>query len=988
MDSTVARRVTSEQSVNSESRFSRNILPWAVASLALAVYLLTLNQWVSLSSLEQAARLAGWTFQSNLYGPLYWLLTWPLHWLPAREIPLALNLFSALCAALTLALLARSVALLPHDRTHEQRQREQGQFALLSIRAAWLPPVLAAMVCGLQLTFWENATSPASETLTGASSAMFDLLLFAYVVRCLLEFRIDDRQSWLFRAAFVFGLAMTNNWGIIGFFPLFLAALVWIKGLSFFNPRFLIQMAVCGLAGLLLYLLLPLVQGLDRVSPLPFWLGLKANLLLQKNTLLTLWKSVNVRHTVMLEGLFSLLPVFVIGIRWASYFGDTSKLGVALATIMFHVLHGFFLLACIWVALDPRMSPRHTGLWTSFLSFYYLGALCVGYFSGYFLLVFGARPERSGRTPWYLSLTYSAITGGIWLLLVVAPAALVYRNLPQIRTTNGPLLKRYATSMLQALPPNRTVVLSDDARRLWLLQFASAQNGAKQDYLCLDTDDLRLPDYLAFLRVHHRQRWPWEPPKDRKQLVPPSTLIRLVLALAQSNSLYYLHPSFGYYFEPFYQEAHGVVYKLNPYPTNSLVLPPPTQSQVQQNEAFWAKADEEEVKPLLAAIVPPNLDKESAPVDRLMGGAHLAQEPNREALVLGAMYSRALDFWGVELQRSGQLEPASAHFQRALALNPDNRAAQINLECNKILRAASKTPAKALAKFSKSVEDEFGSKARTWDDAIAANGPYDEPKFCYQLGLAFLNGGNFRQSANQFARAKALAPELLTPRLWLAELYIMNRMPDPALEIVEEIHAQPELLGLNRTNQAVLLKVEASAYLAKNDVPGAQAVVQAAREKYPGDDALLASATQVYMSYGLYSNALATIDLQLKLAPDNTNALVNKGYACLQVSAYEQAIPPLTRALALQATNYFALLNRAIAYLRSDQLEAARLDYEALQKPFPTAYQVYYGLGEIAYRQKNTNAAIRNYDLYLANASTNTAEAQFVRTRVKELKRR
>ena len=82
---------------------------------------------------------------------------------------------------MSLALLARSVALLPHDRTHDQRQKERSEFSLLSIRAAWLPPVLAALVCGLQLTFWENATGC-------ASAEMFDLLLFAYVIRACWSF--------------------------------------------------------------------------------------------------------------------------------------------------------------------------------------------------------------------------------------------------------------------------------------------------------------------------------------------------------------------------------------------------------------------------------------------------------------------------------------------------------------------------------------------------------------------------------------------------------------------------------------------------------------------------------------------------------------------------------------------------------------------------------------------------------------------------------
>jgi hypothetical protein len=69
-----------------------------------------------------------------------------------------------------------------------------------------------------------------------------------------------------------------------------------------------------------------------------------------------------------------------------------------------------------------------------------------------------------------------------------------------------------------------------------------------------------------------------------------------------------------------------------------------------------------------------------------------------------------------------------------------------------------------------------------------------------------------------------------------------------------------------------------------------------------------------------------------------------------------------------------------------DRLDDARKDYEALQQQVPKAYQVYFGLGEIAYRRKETNAAIQHYETYLSNAVTNSTEAQFVEKRLKELK--
>ena len=58
---------------------------------------------------------------------------------------------------------------------------------------------------------------------------------------------------------------------------------------------------------------------------------------------------------------------------------------------------------------------------------------------------------------------------------------------------------------------------------------------------------------------------------------------------------------------------------------------------------------------------------------------------------------------------------------------------------------------------------------------------------------------------------------------------------------------------------------------------------------------------------------------------------------------------------------------------------------KTLQLSLTNSFQVAYGLGEIAWRQHDTNEAIRNYKLYLANANTNTAEAASVMRRLREL---
>ena len=67
---------------------------------------------------------------------------------------------------------------------------------------------------------------------------MFDLLLFAFVVWSLLEYRLDERPWRLFPGWVVYGAGMAETWAMAGFFPLFIAALVWTRKLGFFNLSF------------------------------------------------------------------------------------------------------------------------------------------------------------------------------------------------------------------------------------------------------------------------------------------------------------------------------------------------------------------------------------------------------------------------------------------------------------------------------------------------------------------------------------------------------------------------------------------------------------------------------------------------------------------------------------------------------------------------------------------------------------------------------
>ena len=650
--------MTVESSSKLERRFLQNGLPWVIGAAALAVYLATLSHWVTLNSLALVARVNGWDWQPVLSQPLLCLLTFPFRWLPAGWVPLGLNVFTAVCASLTLATLARSVALLPHDRLEQQRLLVQNEHALLSLPDAWVPVALASVALGLQLTFWEHAIA--------ASGEMLDVLLFAYIIRCLLEHRIDERQSWLDRAALLFGVAMANNWGMVAFLPIFLVALLRTKRLSFFNRRsiqrieqlgwesaapalaadfrFFLRLALLGLCGLSLFLLLPLVQAFSPDSTLGFWQALHTAAVSDMDTLHSFarWFLRYRRDVALLLAVASLLPVLLLSVRWGAYVGGESYARFDLASFILYVSHAFLLLICLWAVFDPPFSPRqiarHTGPLLPFLPLYYLTALSLGYYSGFFLLLFGAAAlQRTSQRCTVRRLLYRVVPKLVYVLLSLALAGLLLENVPAIRATNAPHLEQYARLAAGSLPPAGAVVLSEDPVRLAVLQVALARDGKAGRYLPVETRNLPFAPYRAWLSRKYPGRMPdpgtgAEPAaagRAASQTNAPldaASLVRLVSRLAQSNRVCCLQPSVGFWPEQFYLQPHGLLHEMKPYPEGFLSDPPLAAADLAENQGFWQRAIAAGVTPVLRLVSQPELARPDFE-KRLMKLGHLQTPP-------------------------------------------------------------------------------------------------------------------------------------------------------------------------------------------------------------------------------------------------------------------------------------------------------------------------------------------------------------------------
>jgi tetratricopeptide (TPR) repeat protein len=399
-----------------------------------------------------------------------------------------------------------------------------------------------------------------------------------------------------------------------------------------------------------------------------------------------------------------------------------------------------------------------------------------------------------------------------------------------------------------------------------------------------------------------------------------------------------------------------------------------------ENESFWKQHDSE-LRALLPWIAAPASEADLTPRLRWMNQMHIPYETSPEATELGAVYSRALNTWGVHAQRTGRLESAGAHFDQALQLYPENVVARANADFNKKLRNGERAPADNLTAF----EGRFG-KYSNWQQVLGADGLFDEPTGCLAEGIVFARGRLDREAAQNFERTLALSPDSVLARLWLARIYLSTREPAKAFPLIEGLKTRTNLFADAAIAPSDVFQLELAAYYANHEMDRVRELIDNAISRQPPEPAVLDAAAKTSVFYHDYTNALPVVKKQLELNPNDPTQLINAGFIQIQARNFEAAIPDLSKVISLQSTNAAALFCRADAYLETGKLDEAQRDYEALQKLSPKAYPVYHGLGEIAFRKKDTNAAVRYYELDLANVQTNSPEAKFATDRIQSLK--
>ena len=218
----------------------------------------------------------------------------------------------------------------------------------------------------------------------------------------------------------------------------------------------------------------------------------------------------------------------------------------------------------------------------------------------------------------------------------------------------------------------------------------------------------------------------------------------------------------------------------------------------------------------------------------------------------------------------------------------------------------------------------------------------------------------------------------------LVQLYAQERRYTNALETLDKLEKlTPDNLQLQMNRATVYFNTkEYDKALAALDQ-----VLQRDAKNIPGQLYKIF----IFVQTHAYEKASPIVENVLRLEQDNAEALTYKGVIAIEKKDYSEAIAPLNRVLEARPNDWNALRNRAIAYLQMGKLDKARRDYQQLMRIIPHYYVAYYGLGEIAYREKENAAAIKQYENYLKHFPTDSTpdldeEKKQVANRLKDLK--
>jgi tetratricopeptide (TPR) repeat protein len=811
----------------------------------------------------------------------------------------------------------------------------------------------ACAVCGLEFSFWQEATSSCGELL--------DQLLLAGALWLLFEFNVRQNTRWLDAATIVWGLGMAENWVMLVTFPFFIIGVIWLLRLDFFRWQVILRLAVLGLMGFSIYFVQPMANGLMPHSPWTLHQAWIASLRQTKNIFLLLYYQFWRGHRLLTIAvvIYFLVPTLPLLVRMRDQ-GTHNISGVDRFQIwIYRTLRVGLLVACFWLAFDPTTAARQMvqhqmGIWMPMLTFDYLNALGVGFLVGNLLLIsqpVAARDDYYNFRPRFPWARFASPAATVTFVLIVI--GLAARNGPAIWSLNFHPIEEFGSLAVKSLPAGRGVVLCDFPDKLVVFQAALAHNHETADWLTVDTRTLPAVAYRAALE--RRQPDGWLTETNRHPLTPLETL-RLLEQVARTNRLFYLHPSFGYFFERFYLEPTGTIYEMKLRGKDPLDIPPMSSAATEANEQFWTDVWNKD----LARLAPPSARRSN--FEYKMAHYGLIPAPRSQDRLLADWYSIPLDDWGVNLQKQGHLREAQVRLEQAIRLNTNNLSARITLSCNTNLQAGVKMGLSDVVK----VAGQLGNLDRL-NLIVSSGGPFDEPTVGYLMGSSFMDHGLLLQAAEQLERVRALTPGALAPELALAEIYNRLQMADRGRPLINHIKEETKNLPANSSLDLDVALVDSYSWLLQTNADNARSVLRAVVAQHPNDPQITGRVLAAYAALGDLTNALRLADAQLARAPDDITSLNTKAMLLMQFGRPAEAVTILDHVLTL--TNLPAIhVNRAFAHLAAKDFALAETDLRELEKSGNASPMVNFGLATVAQNNHDTNQATHYLRLCVTNS--------------------
>ncbi len=424
------------------------------------------------------------------------------------------------------------------------------------------------------------------------------------------------------------------------------------------------------------------------------------------------------------------------------------------------------------------------------------------------------------------------------------------------------------------------MILSDQPEKLEVFQAALSQYSPQANWLAVDTD--ALPEVAYRARLERCQPIGWLTGENRHSLTPLE-LTRLLEQIALKERLFYLHPSYGYFFERFYLEPVGAIYEMKLRENNSLENPPLPRVTTDANEIFWTHTWQKELAPLAAAASQQHtgwLNK-----NRPFG---FTPAPHSQDRLLAEWHSLSLDGWGVALQQQGRWDDARLRFEQALQLNPDNISARISLACNTNLQSGFEP---GLSQVDE-VAGQLGNFQHL-SQLMNKFGPFDEPNYCYLLGLAFQQDDLLVQAAQQLERVRTLTPGALASDFALAEIYIQLRLPDRARPLVSHLRGEIKNLPANIPADSELGLLESKFWLSQTNLTMARSALESVLQRHSDDTQIVNRVLGAYLDFGDFTNALQLVNTQLSRSPDDVASLNIQTHGLIQCGNAAAVIPVL-----------------------------------------------------------------------------------------------